>query len=98
MLHGKTRPGPESYDVWRQLAAAVVHRAIFDAAGRQLWYYTPQQRQATQAQAQRWLLSDAGAAFLALLDLDHEAVLDALTRPSPNNRRSTYEQQYKNGH
>jgi hypothetical protein len=34
------------------------------------------------AEAQGWLLSETGAALLALLDLNHAAVLDALTRPT----------------
>jgi hypothetical protein len=39
------------------------------------------------AEAQGWLLSETGAALLALLDLNHAAVLDALTRPTAHEGR-----------
>ena len=66
---------------WRDLAAAVVHQAINDATGRNQWVYEPDARDRLIAGAQRWPLSESGAALLAALDLDSEAVLDALTHP-----------------
>ena len=68
-------------DAWRNLAAAVVHQAINDATGRNQWVYEADARDRLIAGAQRWLLSEAGAALLTALDLDCEAVLDALTHP-----------------
>ena len=68
-------------DVWRNLAAAVILQAVFDASGRNQWVYEADARDRLIAGAQRWLLSGAGAALLAALDLDSEAVLDALTHP-----------------
>ena len=76
------RIGSETpHDGWRNLAAAVVLQAIFDASGRNQWAYKADERDRLVAGAQRWLLSETGAALLAALDLDNEAVLDARTRP-----------------
>ena len=89
--HGSARQaarriGSETpYDGWRNLAAVVL-QAIFDASGRNQWVYEADARDRLIAGAQRWLLSEAGAALLTALDLDCEAVLDALTHPR---RRST---------
>ena len=81
------RIGSETpHDAWRNLAAAVVHQAINDATGRNQWVYEAAARDRLIAGAQRWLLSESGAALLTALDLDNEAVLDALTHPR---RRST---------
>ena len=76
------RIGSETpHDGWRNLVAAVVLQAIFDASGRNQWTYEADARDRLIAGAQRWLLSESGAALLAALDLDSEAVLDALTHP-----------------
>ena len=66
---------------WRDLAAAVVHQAINDATGRNQWVYEADARDRLIAGAQRWLLSEAGAALLEALDIDVSAALGALTRP-----------------
>lgn len=68
---------------WRNLAAAVVHMALDDAVrGNPIYATTAAARERLTAEAQGWLLSETGAALLALLDLNHAAVLDALTRPT----------------
>ena len=89
------KPGTaEPHDPWRQLAAGVVHMAIKDAGGQNLRNYRDAHRAALQAQAQRWLLSDTAAEFMAILDLHHENVLDVLTSPTPEaikRKRRTYD-------
>ena len=80
---GAHRGAREIPDPWRQLAAGVVHLAIKDAGGQNLRNYRDAHRTVLQAQAQRWLLSADAAAFMQLLDLPHECVLDALTSPTP---------------
>ena len=76
------RIGSETpHDGWRNLAAAVVLQAIFDASGRNQWTYEADARDRLIAGAQRWLLSEAGAALLEALDIDVSAALGALTRP-----------------
>jgi len=68
---------------WRDLAAAVVHMALDDAFRSNPRYATTDAaKKRLTAEAQGWLLSENGAALLALLDLNHAAVLDALTRPT----------------
>ena len=68
---------------WRDLAAAVVHMAIDDAVrGNPRYATTAAAKKRLTAEAQGWLLSETGAALLTLLDVDTDAMLDALTRPT----------------
>jgi hypothetical protein len=88
-VRGRRVGSETNTDTWRNLAAAVLLQAIDDATGRHQWVYEAAARDRLIAGAQRWLLSESGAALLTALDLDCEAVLGALTHPAHKARHES---------
>jgi len=78
-------------DPFRNLAAAVVHRAIEDALGRRLYGRSRASAALLAYEAQTWLI-EGGDGLLEELDIDRAAMLDAMAQWERRNEHGDIQQ------